>query len=59
MSVYGEPIATLGMALEENFPDIEERKPFGELVQKEFMTSNYPLYVKMYVPVGVLFAERN
>lgn len=50
MSVYGEPIAALGMVLEEDFPDVEKRKEFGESVQKEFMTSNYPLYVKMYVP---------
>ena len=47
MSVYAEPIVILGMALTEDFPDEEERKEFAEKVQKEFMTSNYPAYVKL------------
>jgi hypothetical protein len=52
MSVYGEPIAAIALALEEDFPDIEERKQFGERVKKEFMTSKYPMYVKLYAHLG-------
>lgn len=48
MSVYSEPIADLWIALAEDFPDIEKRKEFREIVKKEFMTSNYPTYVKLY-----------
>jgi len=51
MSVYSEPIADLWMALAENFPDVEKRKEFSEMVEKEFMTSNYPMYVKLYPPL--------
>lgn len=49
MSVYGEPVAALAMTLEDDFPDVEERQKFGEMIKKEFMTSKYPMYVKMYV----------
>ena len=47
ISVYAKPIATLGMTLTKNFRDEEECKEFTEKVQKEFMTSNYPMYVKL------------
>jgi hypothetical protein len=48
MSVYSEPIPDQGMALAEDFPDVEKRKEFGEMVKKEFVTSNYPMYAKLY-----------
>jgi len=48
MCVYGEPVAALAMTLEDDFPDLEERQKFGEMIKKEFMTSKYPMYVKMY-----------
>jgi hypothetical protein len=59
MSVYGEPIPALAMVLEEDFPDLDERKAFGEKVKKEFMTSNYPMYVKLYAPLVETIAERD
>ena len=57
MSVYSEPIADLWMALAENFPDVEKRKEFREMVEKEFMTSNYPMYVKLYAAPSIDYAD--
>ncbi len=48
MSVYSESIVDLGMVLAENFPDVENQKEFMEMVTKEFKTSNYPMYAKLY-----------
>ena len=48
MSVYSKPIADLGVVQAEHFPDVENPKQFAEMVKKEFQTSNYPMYAKLY-----------
>jgi hypothetical protein len=48
MSVYSKPIVDLGMVQEEHLPDVENQKEFADKVKKEFMTSNYPMYAKLY-----------
>jgi hypothetical protein len=57
MSVYSEPIADLWMALAQDFPDVEKREEFMDIVKKEFMTSNHPMYVKLYAPPSIDYAD--
>jgi hypothetical protein len=47
MPVFGEPIAALGMLLKDEYPDETELKEFAEMVKTEFMTLNFPVYVKL------------